>query len=80
MTVREFGASAPFTRGASSRQVRDPRSLVRLAWLLRRFVRREPVAYELYRLRFGRSVHAFRGDLAALRAARIYRGAELLGS
>jgi hypothetical protein len=80
MTVREFDARASFTRGVSSRQDRAPGRLFRTAWLLGRIVRREPVAYELYRARFGRPVHAFHGDLAALRAARIYRGTELLGS
>jgi hypothetical protein len=80
MTTREFDARASSTRRASSRQDRSRGSVLRAAWLLGRFVRREPVRYELYAARFGAPVHIFRSDVAAVRAARIYRGTELLGS
>ena len=80
MTTREFDARASSTRRASLRQDRSHRSIIRAAWLLGRFVRREPVVYELYAARFGTPVRVFRSDVAVVRAARIYRGTELLGS
>ena len=79
MTFGQFGAHAPITRPPFATKVRGGAN-VRIAWLLARFVRREPVRAELYISRFGGSVHAYRRDLAALRAARIYRGHELLGN
>ena len=79
MTSGQFGAPAPITRPPF--HTRDHGGTnVRIAWLLARFVRREPVRAEHYISRFGGSVHAYRRDVAALRAARIYRGRELLGS
>jgi hypothetical protein len=80
MTVRRFDVHASITRPPSCSQARGRRSIARIAWLLARFIRREAVRYELYEARFGEPVSAFRGDVAALRAARIYRGTELLGS
>ena len=80
MTIREFDARASSTRGASLQQDRSRRSIARIAWLLARFVRRDAVRYEHYAARFGASQAAFRSDIGALRAARIYRGTELLGS
>jgi hypothetical protein len=79
MTVREFGASAPITRSRFATQRCDRASVVRAAWLLARFIRREAVFYDLYKARFRASAHAFRRDLCAVRDARIYRGTELLG-
>ena len=80
MTTREFDARASSTRRASFRQDRRCRSITRAAWLLARFIRREPVRFEPYTGRFGTPARVFRSDIAAVRAARIYRGAELLGS
>jgi hypothetical protein len=80
MTTREFDAPASSTRRISLRQVRSRRSVIRAAWLLARFIRREPVRYELYAARFGVPAGVFRSDIATVRAARIYRRAELLGS
>jgi hypothetical protein len=80
MTFREFDAPASSTRPASVRWGTGHLSIVRVAWLLGRCVRREPVGYGVYRDRFNGSVHSFKGDLASLRRARIYRGDELLGS
>ncbi|MBV8370477.1 MAG: hypothetical protein JO036_16330 [Candidatus Eremiobacteraeota bacterium] len=80
MTIREFDARASSTRRASLRQDRSRRSVIRAAWLLARFIRREPVRYELYAARFGAPEDVFRCEIAVVRAARIYRGTELLGS
>jgi len=43
--------------------------IVRAAWLIARFVRREAVRFELYRDRFGASPRAFRRDLALVQNA-----------
>ena len=80
MTIRHFDAPASITRPPSCTQDRGPRSIARIAWLLARFVRREPVRCELYEAHFRGSPREFRRDLATLRDAGIYRGAELLGS
>jgi hypothetical protein len=80
MTTRQFDAPASITRPVSSRQDRSGRSVTRRAWLLGRFIRREPVRYAHYKARFGESSGMFHGDIATLRAARIYRGAEVLGN
>jgi hypothetical protein len=78
MTNRTFGASAPITPPAPS--VRKPGSsrVARGAWLIARFVRQEPVRRKEYQERFGRPVRSFCCEVAALRAAGIYRGSELL--
>jgi hypothetical protein len=80
MTARPFDAPASTTRPTASARAHGRSSTVRVAWLLGRFVRREPVRYELYEERFARSASSFRCDIAALRGAGIYRGAELLGN
>ncbi len=80
MTLRQFDVHASITRPPSCTQDRGHRSIARIAWLLARFIRREAVRYELYEARFGASLSAFRSDIGTLRAARIYRGTELLGS
>jgi hypothetical protein len=79
MTTREFDAPTSSTRRASFRQDGSRRSVIRAAWLLGRFIRREPVRYQPHTARFGTPPHVFRCDIAAVRAARIYRGTELLG-
>lgn len=79
MTVRDFGARASITRGFASRHERD-RAALRLAWLLGRMIRREPVRYGPYRRRFDRTEYGFRRDIRAICEAAIYRGTELLGS
>jgi len=79
MTLRDFDACASITRPFPSRQARD-RSTIRLAWLLARIIRREPVRYAPYKSRFDRTEYGFRRDIRAIRQARIYRGTELLGS
>jgi len=43
-------------------------------------VREEPVEYEVYARRFNAPIAAYRDDLAAVRAAGIFRGTALLGS
>jgi hypothetical protein len=78
MTICEFDAPASSTRPASSRQDRQP--IVRVAWLLARSIRREPLRYEPYAQRFGGSPYAFQSDLAALRRANICRAGKRLGS
>jgi hypothetical protein len=79
MTPRTFDAPASLTRRISSHPDRA-RRIDRAAWLLARFIRCEPVHYVIYERRFHRSSASFDGDLANLRAARIYRGTTVLGS
>jgi hypothetical protein len=80
MTVCEFDAPASSTRPASSRKDYGRRPIIRVAWLLARSIRGEPLGYEHYERRFGRSPYAFQSDLAALRRASIYRAGKRLGS
>ncbi|HZY96506.1 MAG TPA: hypothetical protein VFE35_05345 [Candidatus Cybelea sp.] len=75
-----FDAPASNTRPRSHARNRGHRSIVRIARLLARFVRHEPVRYDLYEKRFGGSAASFRFDVTAIRSARICRGAERLGS
>ena len=79
MTTREFDARASITRPVFLRQDRD-RSVIRIGWLLARFIRRQPVRYGVYKRQFDRTEYGYRRDLRVLREARIYRGSELLGS
>jgi hypothetical protein len=79
MTPRTFDAPASLTRRVSSRPDRA-RRLDRAAWLLARFIRREPVHYVIYERRFHRSSASFNEDVAKVRDARIYRGRTVLGS
>ena len=80
MTTREFDTPASITRPVSSREDRSGRSKTRVAWLLGRFIRREPVRYEHYKARFGAPSCTFHGEITAVQAARIYRGSEMLGN
>ena len=77
MTGRTFGAIAPITPPASSAQDPARRRIARVAWLVARFARHEPVRYEEYKERFGRPQRSF-CEVAALREAGIIRGSELL--
>ncbi len=79
MTTRKFDARASITRPVFLRQDRD-RSIIRITWLLARFIRRQPVRYGVYKHRFARTEYGYHRDLRALREAGIYRGTELLGS
>jgi len=79
MTLRDFDARASSTRRFASCHDRD-RAAMRLAWLLARMIRRQPVRYVPYKSRFDRTEYGFRRDIRAIREARIYRGTELLGS
>jgi hypothetical protein len=78
MTERPFVAFAPITPPASSAQDPARHRVARVAWLVARFARREPVRYEEYRQRFGRPQRSFCCEVAALREAGIIRGSELL--
>jgi hypothetical protein len=80
MTNRIFGAPASITPPASSAQDAGNRRIARGAWLIARLVRHEPVRYKEFQERFGRPGRTFCCEVAALRAAGIYRGSELLGS
>lgn len=80
MTTRQFDAPVSSTRPVSSREDRSGRSVTRIAWLLGRFIRREPVRYEHYKACFGESSCTFDEDVTKVRSARIYRGSELLGT
>ncbi len=89
MTTAAFDASASTPR-YDLRTLPDARCkpwhrrIIRVAWLIARFVRRDPVSFELYRDRFGVSLRSFRRDIAILRDAGLYldahpdRGYELL--
>jgi hypothetical protein len=80
MTNRMFGAFAPLTPPISAAEEAANRRIARGAWLIARLVRQEPVRYQQFRERFGRPGRSFCCEVAALRAAGIYRGSELLGS
>jgi hypothetical protein len=80
MTNRIFGAPAPITPRASSALEAGNRRIARGAWLITRLVRQEPVRYKEFQERFGRPGRSFCCEVAALRAAGIYRGSELLGA
>jgi predicted DNA-binding transcriptional regulator YafY len=79
MTFHEFDASASTTRPLSAAQDPSRRAVVRAAWLIARFLRREAIRFELYHERFGRSMRSFRRDLAALRDAGAYLDYDLQG-
>jgi hypothetical protein len=74
MTSCIFGGPPPIpsapTQAANQR-------IVRGAWLITRLVRQEPVRYKEFQERFGRPGSSFCCEVAALRAAGIYRGSEL---
>jgi predicted DNA-binding transcriptional regulator YafY len=72
MTPHRFDAPASITRPASPSHDRARRPLVRIAWLIARFVRRDAVRFDLYEQRFGKSIRSFRRDIATLRDAGIY--------
>lgn len=78
MTNRRFGASAPITPPASSPLEAAERRVARGAWLIARFVRQQPVRRKDFQERFGRPARSFCCEVAALRAAGIYRGSDLL--
>ena len=79
MTSRIFGASAPIPSAHPTQEVVN-RRIVRGAWLISRLVRQEPVRYKEFQERFGRPGRSFCCEVAALRAAGIYRGSELFGT
>jgi hypothetical protein len=78
MTNRIFGASAPII--PPSPRDGGNRRIDRGAWLIARLVREEPVRYKDFQERFGRPGRTFCCEVAALRAAGIYRGSDLLGA
>jgi hypothetical protein len=78
MTNCTFGAPAPITPHASPAEEVGNRRIARGAWLIARLVRQKPVRYKEFEERFGREGHSFCCEVAALRAAGIYRGSELL--
>jgi hypothetical protein len=79
MTTRIFGAPPPIPPALSAQETAN-RRIARGAWLIARLVRKEPVRYNEFQERFGRPGRSFCCEVAALRAAGIYRGSELLGS
>jgi HTH domain len=79
MTTAEFDAcaSAPRYRRRTvpyTHRMKKPceRTVVRVAWLIARFARREFVAIDRYHERFGVSLRTFRRDLAVLCDAGMY--------
>ena len=77
MTTRIFGAPPPIPPTASAQDTSNHR-IARGAWLIARLVRKEPVRYKEFQERFGRPGRSFCCEVAALRAAGIYRASELL--
>ena len=77
MTTRIFGAPPPIPPPAFADEASN-RRIARGAWLIARLVRQEPVGYKEFQERFGRPGRSFCCEVAALRAAGIYRGSELL--
>jgi hypothetical protein len=80
MTNRIFGTSTRITPHASTTPEAESVRIARGAWLIARLVRRQPVRREEYQRRFGLPGRSFCCEVAALRAAGIFRGSELLGS
>jgi len=80
MTTCIFGATAPITPSTSCSQETDNLRIARGAWLVARLVRQEPVRRKDFQERFGRLGRGFCCEVAALRAAGIYRGSDLLHS
>jgi hypothetical protein len=79
MTTAEFDASASAPRYRKrtvpyTHRIKKPcdRTVVRVAWLIARFARREFVDIDQYHERFGVSLRTFRCDLAVLRDAGMY--------
>ena len=72
MTGPQFAVPASSTRPDHMPVEYGHSRIVRAAWLIARFVRREAVRFELYRDRFGASPQTFRGDLAAVRDAGVH--------
>jgi predicted DNA-binding transcriptional regulator YafY len=69
MTAPQFAVPASRTRPARTPVEYGRARIVRAAWLIARFVRREAVQFEIYRERFGASPQTFRRDLAAMQDA-----------
>jgi len=78
MTNRNFGAPAPITPPAHSQREAEGRRVVRGAWLIARLIREEPVRRKDCQERFGRPARSFCCEVAALRAAGIYRASDLV--
>ena len=69
MTGPQFAVPASRTRRDRAPVEYGHSRIVRAAWLIARFVRREAVRFELYRDQFGASRRAFARDLAAVQDA-----------
>lgn len=80
MTNRIFGASPPITPHGFTTLEGENGRIAQGAWLIARLVRREPVRREEYQRRFGPPSRSFCCEVAALRAAGIRRGSDLLRS
>jgi len=82
MTTAQFDAPASATprRAAASSYPRivdgTSRKIVRIVWLVTRFVRRDRVDVREYERRFGVSLSSFRRDMVALRDAGLYIDAD----
>ena len=72
MTSHQFAVRASITRPDSIPVECGQSRIVRIAWLVARFVRRDLVRFESYRERFGTSLRTYHRDIAALRDAGIY--------
>jgi len=77
MTIAEFDAPASTPRFRHPTFPGPHRALlagriIRVAWLIARFARREFVSIEQYRARFGVSLRTFHRDLTVLRDAGMY--------
>ena len=72
MTGPQFAVPASSTRPDHIPVEYGHSRIVRAAWLIARFVRREAVRFELYRDRFGASAEIFHRDLAAVQEAGLH--------
>ncbi len=76
MTAHPFAGSEPITRHYPSCCGGVQGRVVRVAWLLTRLLRRDPVRFQSYQERFGASLRSFCRDIATLRDAGVYIEAE----
>jgi predicted DNA-binding transcriptional regulator YafY len=76
MTAHPFAGSERFTRRYPSCGSCVQSRVVRVAWILTRLLRRDPVRFQSYRERFGASLRSFCRDIATLRDAGVYIEAE----
>jgi predicted DNA-binding transcriptional regulator YafY len=76
MTAHPFAGAETITRRYPSSGDCVQSRVVRVAWILTRLLRRDPVRFQSYQERFGASLRSFCRDIATLRDAGVYIEAE----